>query len=299
LNTPEAIAKYKIFKENLKYIEEENSKGYSYTLGITPFTDLTFEEFEKKYLMGYENFQKTIKFLSYDFDKYADLDDKKEKPKERAAIDWKSTWSGVRDQGGCGCCWAFAAIGAVEGNYNLIKKPTTLLSLSPQNLVDCDYGNRGCNGGEPGGALRYILEKGVVEESAYPYIEDRGACKNPTNGLYKISNRIYCNPLYNCDIDNWYKNLSVGPVVVGVTVNKKFSHYVRGILTYDPEKEHCDFPNHAIVASGWGNDSKDGEFVIIRNSWGQDWGLGGYAKVKYEPGNDTCYITTMNWLPVL
>lgn len=57
----------------------------------------------------------------------------------------------VKYQGSCGSCWAFAAIGALEGQY--LKKMNNTIpphegSLSEEYYVDCDNTNYGCNGGD-------------------------------------------------------------------------------------------------------------------------------------------------------
>merc|ERR1711924_6371 len=65
-------------------------------------------------------------------------------------VDWstdKSVVNPVKDQGQCGSCWAFSAVGTVESAYALAAGK--LGSYAEQQLVDCDTtgGSEGCNGG--------------------------------------------------------------------------------------------------------------------------------------------------------
>ncbi len=76
----------------------------------------------------------------------------------------------IRDQGDCGACWAFAALGSIESRYKIYHG--TLYSLSVQQLVDCCHygGSFGCGGGFQDPALDYVRDKGIMTAADYPYI---------------------------------------------------------------------------------------------------------------------------------
>ena len=76
----------------------------------------------------------------------------------------------INDQRRCKAGWAFAAAGAMEGQY--AKSSGQLISLSAQQLVDCSwkYGSQGCNGGSPSKAFSYIVDNGICSSINYPFL---------------------------------------------------------------------------------------------------------------------------------
>merc|ERR1719348_2001985 len=74
----------------------------------------------------------------------------------------------VREQGGCGSCWAMAAVVVVEAQliFNSSSRRTAVPQLSSQILVDCARNPKGCGGA--GGC------KGATYDVAYDYMALHG-----------------------------------------------------------------------------------------------------------------------------
>lgn len=79
--------------------------------------------------------------------------------------------SQVIDQGYCQSSWAFSAAGAIDGQFFVMTGD--LMEISIQQLLDCSSscGNRGCHGGIPTWAYRYIEgASGICTTTKYPYL---------------------------------------------------------------------------------------------------------------------------------
>jgi hypothetical protein len=95
------------------------------------------------------------------------------------AIDWRDrgVLNAVRNQGGCGSCWAFSAVGAIEAAHAVQGKG--LPQVSEQELVDCSraYGNQGCGGGWMDNAFQYVIEHGITDLKDYGYVGRDQSCQ--------------------------------------------------------------------------------------------------------------------------
>lgn len=134
-----------IYAENEKIINKHNSEGRSFTLGHNKFSTWTDDEYKK--VLG-------LKVPKDHKINPVHLDD----TKLQDSVDWRDMGAvnPVKDQGHCGSCWAFSATSAIEGAYFITSSYSELLSLSEQQLVDCDKTCKGCDGGLQSKAMTYL-----------------------------------------------------------------------------------------------------------------------------------------------
>jgi len=274
-----------VFEANVATIEAENAKGNTYTLGVNQFTHLTEDEFVAQFTGGEDG-----SALGSDDVHMGEL----EIGERASSIDW-TTHSGVvnpvKDQGQCGSCWAFSAVGTVESAYALAAG--RLGSYSEQQLVDCDTSrSQGCQGGFNQYGISYIGQAGSCSESSYPYKATDGTCvasqctkslpAGTVTGYQSVTGS-------NAGLES---ALNTQPVSVTVKADNTWQSYRSGVVS-----QNCGFlsrPNHAVIAVGY-----DGESFKIRNSWGATWGEQGYIRVSNSDSNPYCLWTTTPFVPTL
>ena len=136
----EFAIRFEIFKDNLEYILAYNQEHDSHWLHLNAFADLTNEEFGK-YYTGLKVTDEALAERAARNKAFSHADVEAEDE-----VDWVKAGAvaEVKNQGQCGSCWAFSTTGSIEG-ANFLESGK-MVSLSEQNLVDCDPNDMGCNG---------------------------------------------------------------------------------------------------------------------------------------------------------
>jgi len=287
----ESEERFEIFQLNLDLIKKLNEKSTHATFGITKFTHLSPDEFNEQYL--------TLRTTDRSDGPVAELYSENEVSALPDTYDWrdKGAVTPVKDQGQCGSCWAFSATGNMEGQWFLAGHP--IVSLSEQNLVDCDHEcldpndcDAGCEGGLQPNAYNYVIKTGGIDtEDSYPYTAEDDTCAFKASSIgAKISNWTFVSKDEGQAAAYLVEH---GPLAVAVDATI-WQFYVGGVITVG-----CGSSlDHGVLIVGYGNETDiwgyQIEYWTIKNSWGADWGDSGFVYI--EKGTGCCgvdqYITS-------
>jgi len=308
----EVLHRLHIWVKNDDLIKKHNNKESSYGMGHNQFSDMTWDEFQEYNKLGSysPDTAKTMMLKTTAMEKEDHrrvLSDEDDVPEE---WDWVEHGGvpPVKDQKMCGSCWAFSAIGAIEGARYV--DTGNLTALSEQELVDCDKVDLGCGGGLMDNAFLFDenTTHGICAELDYPYVAHkhwfRGCRSKDRHFREKICTSVKHSRVESfVDIENTVPALKAAivkqTVSVAIQANlRSFQFYKKGI--YDDEKCGNDL-DHGVVAVGYGTED-DVPYFLVRNSWGPKWGDEGYIKMaqvsKTNP-NGTCGILSAASRPIL
>jgi len=211
------------------------------------------------------------------------------------SVDWreKSVVSPVKNQGGCGSCWAFASTETVESAVAIAtgKAPPV---LSPQELVSCAPnpkdcgGTGGCQGSTEPLAFAYVQKVGMTTEAIYPYQAITGTCDSSKVSQAKVHIANYTRLPTNDYGALMQAVATVGPIAI--SVDASWGGYESGVY-----QGACGTTiDHAVQLVGYGNDAASGlDYWLVRNSWGESWGEKGYIRIKrFGEGKEPCGTDT-------
>ncbi len=199
-------------------------------------------------------------------------------------VDLRGSCSAVENQGSLGSCTAQA----LAGNLEYLDKKADLLYTDVSRLF-IYYNERQSidavnydSGASLRDGIKTLKDYGVCPEESWPYIIERFTRKPPL--------KCYTEAKKHC-IESYHRItrpaemlacLAEGyPFVFGFTVYESFESQKvahSGIVNMPGKKERA-LGGHAVMAVGFDQGAKR---FLVRNSWGADWGKGGYFTMPYE-----------------
>jgi len=279
----EESRRFDIWAANLDMVETHNQEAaeglHRYSMAINQFSDLTYEEFEKT-MLGYHQ---------EDSQQYIEYFQEKETPE---ALDYRDDGlvTAVKNQGHCGSCWAFSATGGIEGVW--AKQVGELIPVSEQQLLDCGPGT--CKGGNMDKAWN-TAAGGVMREDDYPYEHEEKECRFDENMAVSYVTGHKSVPHNEEQLELALAELGY-PISIGMRASSTFQHYSHGVYD-DLECVDDGKLNHAILIVGYHKTNPDNQYWIVKNSWGHNWGLDGYIKMRM--GHNICGLAKAAVYPTL
>jgi hypothetical protein len=191
----------------------------------------------------------------------------------------------VTAQGSCGSCVAFAATATIEMQLGIAcNTPAAPFLMSRQYMFSCGGGN--CKSGWLlSKAVEFVAESGVPDEPCLPYLSVSGEdveCSRACSDAAPRSVKAYGveRPTTGfIDVVAIKRALLRGPLLSSMILYEDLEFYESGVYRYTRGNK---LGSHAVVITGW--DDSDRSW-IVRNSWGPDWGDGGYFKAAWDDSN--------------
>ncbi len=219
-------------------------------------------------------------------------------------------------QGSCGSCWAFASAHAYSDHLS-IAAGQQVDPISPDHLVKCIYpggdGN-GCCGGSIVDGVEFFRQVGALTETCLPYTLNNYPPRSETRlntqydidmfkREYKEQNPLTCPSACSSASDPYnptdrmlmgYKPVTTeeevinalreeGPVIANMIVTPEFQTYLCGVYCSSKTAiKNRNEINHSVEIVDYGTTDTGIKFWVVKNSWGEQWGEGGYFRIARE-----------------
>lgn len=200
-------------------------------------------------------------------------------------VDLREFCSVVENQYQVGSCTANSVVGALEfldkrdGSDDVEDLSRLFVYYNTrvmENTVEIDQGATLRN------TIKALVDIGTCREDMWPYIPERFSTK-PTDECYEYAKKHVVTEYQRIlSFQDMVRCLASGlPFVFGFQVYSEFEGATvakTGVLNLPGPTEVCH-GGHAVMAVGY--DMELGH-VLVRNSWGENWGQGGYFTMPFS-----------------
>ncbi|KAM9973308.1 hypothetical protein ACTFIR_012684 [Dictyostelium discoideum] len=253
-------ARYNIFKANMDYVQQWNSKGSETVLGLNNFADITNEEYRNTY-------------LGTKFDASSLIGTQEEKvftTSAAASKDWRNEGAvtPVKNQGQCGGCCAFEYI----INNNGIDTESSYPYKAENGK--CEY--KSANSGATLSSYKTVTAGSESSLESAVNVNPVSVAIDASHQSFQLyTSGIYYEP--ECSSEN----LDHGVLAVG---------YGSGSGSSSGQSSGQSSGNLSASSSN--------EYWIVKNSWGTSWGIDGYILMSRNRDNN-CGIASSASFPVV
>jgi len=195
----------------------------------------------------------------------------------------------VGNQGFCNTCWAFAAVDAMQISRQLAairsQKNDFDKNLRPsvRQMVSCmvPQADGYCKITGFGAAFTFLVDKGLPLGGTTKYVGNKSGyiCDAETFVKALTWDYVSASPHKVASTEELKRAIIIyGPVISAINFDNCFRLYGGGVFN---EQQNRD-GGHLVLIIGW--DNAKGAW-LIKNSYGADWGEGGFGWIKYGSNN--------------
>merc|ERR1712055_402945 len=262
--------RFRLFRANAEFVADINEQSEDTVFGLNFFSAMTPEE--KQQYLG-------LNITGHEPNLAAPASSGFRAPAEKLWTN-EGAVTQVFNQGSCGSCWTWGAVGGLETRYKLASGK--LRKFAEQEYLDCTYSDSkdGCRGGWPDHCYDYSKRNGgrLAASKDYTYRAKDSSCRAGSYKNAAISHKIMGHVSVGSTESANIKALSTGSLSVAFEVTDYFHQYRGGVIKDTTCRGR---PNHAVTAVGYSP-----KFVLVKNSWGTGWGDKGF--VKFARGHSNC-----------
>lgn len=203
------------------------------------------------------------------------------------SVDLRPAVDKVEDQGSLGACTAFASTTGLGIIYERAGVHIEFSELYQYYWTRADANGLGKEGASPGYMMLSLQKRGVCSEESWPYVMANEEVQPPVHcdveaSQYKI-NSFISTSIADLPLRNWARKLlaSGTPIMISFNVRQAFIDQVGAITDW----HHSPYPltgpiigGHEVCVIGYDDAT---EMFLIQNSWGPDWGDGGFWGLSY------------------
>lgn len=224
-----------------------------------------------------------------------DIDVQQKTSNLKFQIDWRNKSNCLMEpkisQDECHSCYAIISMRMFEWLY--CTQRGNKVKFSEQYLINCgeQYGLNGCEESNMGQVLKFISSHGLLLYEQMPYLDRQEAC--PSEYAHMTSNTVLAadttapsGPFVPLDIQRRVlkvvpaqDELNEQPLIVFIQLADDFLDYGGGIY----ESEECNSElGHFMLLVGRGEDGFGRKFLLLSNSFGEQWGESGYIRLSHN-----------------